>query len=198
MASTPPLVLVHGLWDTPRLFDRLKIQLDKRRSPLLIPYLPNRLGATPILELAHRLGSQIEATFGPHTQIDLLGFSMGGVIGRTWIQLQGGRSRTRRFISVGSPQQGTLTAQPWPSWLLAGIADMKWGSPLLRQLNTNLEGLDGVECCSFYCAADLMVLPGWRAVLPLGPRQPLPVRTHQQLLQHPAALEPLVAELLRP
>jgi triacylglycerol lipase len=55
-----------------------------------------------------------------------------------------------------------------------------------------------VECCSFYCAADLMVLPGWRAVLPLGPRQPLPVRTHQQLLQHPAALEPLVAELLRP
>jgi triacylglycerol lipase len=182
MASAPPLVLVHGLWDTPRLFDRLKIQLDGRRSPLLIPYLP----------------SQIEATFGPHTQIDLLGFSMGGVIGRTWIQLQGGRSRTRRFISVGSPQQGTLTAQPWPSWLLAGIADMKWGSPLLRQLNTNLEGLDGVDCCSFFCAADLMVLPGWRAVLPLGPRQPLPVRTHQQLLQHPAALEPLVTELVRP
>ena len=198
MASAPTLVLVHGLWDTPRLFDRLKIQLDGRRSPLLIPYLPNRLGATPILELAHRLGSQIEATVGPHTKIDLLGFSMGGVIGRSWIQLQGGHSRTRRFISVGSPQQGTLTAQPWPSWLLAGIAYMKWGSPLLRQLNMDLEGLDQVECCSFYCAADLMVLPGWRAVLPLGPRQQLPVRTHKQLMQHPAALEPLVNELLRP
>ncbi|MDA0716910.1 MAG: alpha/beta hydrolase [Cyanobacteria bacterium] len=198
MASAPPLVLVHGLWDTPRLFNRLKIQLDNQRYPLLIPYLSSGLGATPILELAQRLGSQIEATFGAHTQIDLLGFSMGGVVARSWIQLQGGQSRTRRFISVGSPQQGTLTAQPWPSWLLAGIADMKWGSPLLRQLNTNLDGLDGVDCCSFYCATDLMVLPGWHAVLPLGPRQQLPVRTHQQLLQHPSALEPLVAELLRP
>ena len=119
MASHPPLVLVHGLWDTPRLFDRLKIQLDGRRSPLLIPYLPNRLGATPILELAHRLGSQIEATFGPHTQIDLLGFSMGGVIGRTWIQLQGGRSRTRRFISVGSPSRALSRLTPGPAgcWL---------------------------------------------------------------------------------
>jgi triacylglycerol lipase len=198
MASAPPLVLVHGLWDTPRLFDRLKLQLDNRRSPLLIPYLPNAFGTVPILKLAERLGRQIEATFGPHTEIDLLGFSMGGVIGRSWIQLQGGQSRTRRFISVGSPQQGTLTAQPWPSWLLAGIADMKWGSPLLRQLNKDLEGLGQVECCSFYCAGDLMVLPGWRAVLPLGPRQQLPVRTHKQLMQHPAALEPLVTELLRP
>ena len=198
MASAPPLVLVHGLWDTPRLFDRLKLQLDNRRSPLLIPYQPNAFGTVPILKLAERLGRQIEATFGPHTEIDLLGFSMGGVIGRSWIQLQGGQSRTRRFISVGSPQQGTFTAQPWPSWLLAGIADMKWGSPLLRQLNKDLEGLGQVECCSFYCAGDLMVLPGWRAVLPLGPRQQLPVRTHKQLMQHPAALEPLVTELLRP
>ena len=198
MASAPPIVLVHGLWDTPHLFDRLKLQLGDRRSPLLIPYLPSGHGAVPILQLAERLGSHIEAAFGPHTQIDLLGFSMGGVIGRSWIQLQGGHLRTRRLISVGSPQQGTLTAQPWPSWLLAGIADMKWGSPLLRQLNMDLEGLDQVECCSFYCAADLMVLPGWRAVLPLGPRQQLPVRTHKQLMQHPAALEPLVNELLRP
>ena len=123
---------------------------------------------------------------------------MGGVIGRTWIQLQGGQRRTRRFISVGSPQQGTLTAQPWPRWLLASIADLKWGSPLLRQLNTNLAGLDGVECCSFYCPADLMVWPGWRAVLPVGAQHPLPVSTHKQLIRHPAALEPLVAELLRP
>ncbi len=198
MATHPPLVLVHGLWDTPRLFHRLKQSLGDRRSPLLIPHLPHGLGTTPISELAARLGSHIEATFGPDTPIDLLGFSMGGVIGRTWIQLQGGYRRTRRFISVGSPQQGTLTAQPWPRWLLASIADMKVGSPLLRQLNHDVERLQGVECCSYYCAPDLMVLPGWRAVLPLGPHRLLPVLTHQQLIHHPAALAPLVAELLRP
>lgn len=198
MATHPPLVLVHGLWDTPRLFHRLQQRLGDRRTPLLIPHLSHGLGNVPIPELARRLGSHIEAAFGPDTPIDLLGFSMGGVIGRTWIQLQGGRQRTRRFLSVGSPQQGTLTAQPWPRQLLASIADMKLGSPLLRQLNQNLDGLRGVECWSAYCICDLMVVPGWRAFLPVGPRQALPVLTHQQLMHHPAALEPVVAALLRP
>lgn len=198
MASHPPLVLVHGLWDSPRLFQRLQQTLGNQRSPLLLPHLPHGLGSIPIPQLASQLGSQIEAAFGFDTPIDLLGFSMGGVIGRTWIQLLGGHRRTRRFISVGSPQQGTPTAQPWPRWLLASIADMKWGSPLLRQLNQNLDGLRGVECRSFYCNRDLMVFPGWRAVLPVGSRVALPVRTHRQLLHHPAALEALAVELLRP
>jgi len=198
MASPTPLVLVHGLWDTPRLFRRLEQNLGERRAPLLIPHLPHGLGTTPIRALADQLGRDIEAAFGPDTPIDLLGFSMGGLIGRTWIQLAGGHRRTRRFISVGSPQQGTLTAQPWPRWLLAGVADMKLGSRLLRQLNDNVDALRSVDCASFFCTADLMVWPGWRAVLPVGPRQSVPVLTHQQLMSDPAALDALVAELLRP
>jgi len=198
MASPTPLVLVHGLWDTPRLFRRLEQNLGERRAPLLIPHLPHGLGTTPIRALADQLGRDIEAAFGPDTPIDLLGFSMGGLIGRTWIQLAGGHRRTRRFISVGSPQQGTLTAQPWPRWLLAGVADMKLGSRLLRQLNDNVDALRSVDCASFFCTADLMVWPGWRAVLPVGPRQSVPVLTHPQLLRDPAALDALVAELLRP
>lgn len=197
-AEGPPLVLVHGLWDTPRLFRHLRQRLDGRRQPLLVPHLPHGLGVRALEELAALLGSHIEAAFGPEQPIDLLGFSMGGVIARTWIQLQGGRRRTRRFLSVGSPQQGTWLAQPWPGQLLAGIADMKPASPLLRRLNADPRGLAGVDCCSFYCAIDLMVVPGWRAVLPHGRCIALPVLTHQQLIHHPAALAPLVGELLRP
>lgn len=198
MASHPPLVLVHGLWDTPRLFHRLQERLGDRRFPLLAPHLPIWLGRTPVEELARILGSHIEAAFGPHTPIDLLGFSMGGVIGRTWIQLQGGHCRTRRFISVGSPQQGTPTAQPWPRWLVAGIADMKLASPLLHELNANPATLQAVECSSFYCPSDLMVVPGWRAVLPVGRQTMLPVLTHPQLLRDRAAIQPLARALLLP
>ena len=197
MASHPPLVLVHGLWDTPRLFHRLQERRGDRRFPLLVPHLPIWLGRTPVQELARILGSHIEAAFGPHTPIDLLGFSMGGVIGRTWIQLQGGHCRTRRFISVGSPQQGTFTAQPWSSRLFRGLADVKRGSALLTELNSNLDTLAGLECHSFYSALDLAVLPGWRAVLPVGGRTPLPVATHPQLLRDAAALGPIARELLR-
>ena len=147
--------------------------------------------------LAERLAGLIEARFDPATRLDLLGFSMGGVIGRTWLQLLGGHRRLRRFTCLGSPQQGTWTAQPWPRRLFPGLADLRCGSALLQELNSDLEGLRGVECHSFYSALDLAVLPGWRAVLPVGTARALPVATHPQLLRDPAALRPLVQELLR-
>ena len=198
MTPPPPLVLVHGLLDTSAVFTRLKRALGGARHPLLIPDLPLRLGITPVEEAAELLGSHIEAAFGREQPLDLLGFSMGGVIARTWIQLLGGHRRIRRFLSVGSPQQGTLTALPWPGRLLAGIADLKWGSPLLERLNGDLDPLRRIECHSFYSALDLVVLPGWQAVLPVGARTMLPVLTHPQLLRDEAAIRPLARELLRP
>ena len=200
MAAAPPLVMIHGLWDTPQLFRRLEQELHHRRPDLELyaPPLPHRLGATPIAELAERLAGLIEARFDPATRLDLLGFSMGGVIGRTWLQLLGGHRRLRRFTCLGSPQQGTLAAQLVPRALFAGIADMKIGSPLLRQLDADLTALHRVECRSLYCLTDLTVFPGWRAVLPVGARQALPVWTHRQLIVHPQALGCLADVLLAP
>ena len=188
---------MHGLLDTPAVFDGLQRELGGGRQPLLLPALPLRLGRTSILEAAQLLGSHIEAAFGRSEPLDLLGFSMGGVIARSWIQLLGGHARTRRFISVGSPQQGTLTAWPWPGRIFSGIADLRWGSELLQRLNSDLDRLRRIDCHSFYSALDLVVLPGWSAVLPVGPRTMLPVLTHPQLLRDRAALEPLARELLR-
>jgi triacylglycerol lipase len=184
--------------DTSAVFNRLQRELAGRRDPLLIPDLPLRLGRTSIQEGAERLSRAIDEAFGRDQPLDLLGFSMGGVIARTWIQLLGGYRRTRRFLSVGSPQQGTLTAQPWPGWLFNGIADLKRDSALLNTLNGDLDRLSRIECHSFYSPLDLVVLPGWRAVLPVGAVSMLPVPTHPQLLRDPAAINPLVKELLRP
>jgi triacylglycerol lipase len=75
---------------------------------------------------------------------------------------------------------------------------MKIGSPLLRQLDADLLALHRVECRSLYCLTDLTVFPGWRAVLPVGPRQAVPVWTHRQLILHPQALGRLADVLLAP
>lgn len=196
--NAPPLVLVHGLLDTPRVFNGLRHQLDGRRQDLLSPALPMRLGRTPVMRAAELLGSEIDSNLGTQQTIDLLGFSMGGVIARCWIQLLGGAQRIRRFISIGSPHQGTITAQPWPGRVFQGIDDVKWGSSLLRRLNHDIDPLRRIECHSFFSALDLVVLPGWRAVLPVGECTMLPVLTHPQLLRDRAALQPLARELLRP
>ncbi|MFM8525935.1 MAG: esterase/lipase family protein [Cyanobacteriota bacterium] len=198
MKPSVPLVLVHGLWDDPHLFRRLTACLDGRRGDPCAPHLPHRFGATGLEVLAERLGGIIEARFGSDQPLDLLGFSMGGVIGRLWIQSFGGQGRIRRFLSVGSPHRGTLLAQPCPRMPLAGIADMKIGSALLRRLNADLSALEGVECLSYWCLADAMVIPSWRGVLPVGSAIRLPVWQHKDLIAHPAALGPISRELLRP
>ena len=198
MSASPPLVLMHGLWDTPRLFRRLIQALDQPERPLLAPHLPHGLGHVPLRALAGRLDRQIRERFGDDTPIDLLGFSMGGVISRIWLQELAGAQRTRRFFSVGSPQNGTLAAMAVPRPLLAGAADMKIGSDLLRDLNRDAQALAAVSCRSYTCRWDLMVCPGWWAVLPQGSRCELPVWTHQQMISHPDALRILRRDLRLP
>ena len=198
MSASPPLVLMHGLWDTPRLFRRLIQALDQPERPLLAPHLPHGLGHVPLRVLAGRLDRQIRERFGDDTPIDLLGFSMGGVISRIWLQELAGAQRTRRFFSVGSPQNGTLAAMAVPRPLLAGAADMKIGSDLLRDLNRDPQALAAVSCRSSTCRWDLMVCPGWWAVLPQGSRCELPVWTHQQMISHPDALRILRRDLRLP
>ena len=95
-----PLVLVHGLWDRPRVFHRLIQAMDQSQRDLLAPHLPHGLGDVPLRQLAQRLDEQIRYRFGADTCVDLLGSSMGGIIGRIWLQDLGGAARTRRSFSV--------------------------------------------------------------------------------------------------
>ena len=114
---------------------------------------------------------------------------MGGVISRLWLQQLGGVLRTRHFISVGSPHRGPLLAQFVPYFLFPGIAEMKCGSHLIRELNANSHLLQGLKCSSYFCRWDLMVVPGWDAVLPTGLHQNIPVLTHKDLISHPKSLK---------
>ncbi len=189
MIIPPPLVLVHGLWDTPKIFSRLINQLNKSNLIILTPNLPHDFGRVSLRVLAEELDRQIEASLDDTVCIDLLGFSMGGLISRVWLQQLGGSLRTRRFISVGVPHSGTFTAQFFSPTLLAGVAEMKRGSTLLRELNSDLLALQHVDCISFFTRWDLMVFPGWEAVLSDGLQIEMPVFSHKGLISNPQSLK---------
>ncbi len=196
MSKLYPLVLVHGLWDDPRIFNRLSSHLDQFNLTVFSPHLPHKFGSISLVDLAQLLGREIDRRFGSDTQIDLLGFSMGGIIGRVWLQNLGGSLRTRRFFSVGSPHQGTLLSQCAPSWLLSGVSEMKIGSSLLNELNKDITTLNNVDCRSFFCLLDLMVVPSWHSKLPLGLSRPLPAFTHKGLMLNSNSLNILIKEIL--
>ena len=190
------IVLVHGLWDSPNVFNPLVSYLCNKNTCIFSPDLLHDEGRIPLTKLAINLNHSILERFGTHTPIDLFGFSMGGVISRIWLQKFGGALRTRRFISVGAPHYGTFSAQFVPSWFRSGIADMKRGSHLLRELNKDVDLLQSVKCSSYFCRWDLVVFPGWQAVLPIGPSHSLPVLTHRALISNSKSLEILGTALL--
>ncbi len=195
--SKTPIVLVHGLWDEPKVFKYLVEALAKDYPKILTPFLFHSGGRSDLSTLAQNLDYLINQNFGSSTHITLLGFSMGGVVSRIWLQQFGGAKRTMSFFSVGAPHFGTLTAQLVPSWLLRGVAEMRIGSSLLRNLNETLYLLEEVKCTSFFCYCDLMVFPGWNAVLPIGSKYNLPVLTHRGLITHPKSVGIISSAILK-
>ena len=191
-----PLILVHGLWNTPNVFSRLESCLRQPPSMVFAPLLPHGCGRKDIRSLAKNLGEQIGARFGSTSPIDLLGFSMGGLISRVWLQEMMGYQRTIRFFSIGSPHQGTFTAQLVPDHLFAGIAEMKHGSDFLKSLNVYSNYLQEIECRRYFTQWDLMVSPGYRSILPFGYNIPIPVLTHKGLIKNSKAINLIASDIL--
>ena len=188
---------MHGLWNTPKLFEKLIARIDHEEFQFYTPHLPHSFGKISLQALARDLNHQIMDLVAPELDIDLVGFSMGGIVSRIWLQNYNGFKRTKRFISIGSPHNGTFTAQFVPSSLFPGIADMKRGSSLLSQLNGDLSSLMDIRCKSFYTKWDLMSFPGWQSKLSIGTSEQLPVFTHKELITNPASLDILAQEIFR-
>ena len=190
------IILLHGLWNNPNIFTPLVKKLEGFNIKIHAPFFPHCFGKVDLLDLAKILDEYISKNLESNIKVNLLGFSMGGLIARIWLQKMNGASKTKRFISVGSPHKGTFIAQIMPYYLFAGIAQMKRKSSLIMELNSDYSSLKDIECISFFCPWDLMVLPGWQAILPVGEKFSIPVAFHRELITSPMAIEMLVASIL--
>tara|TARA_Y100001968_G_C19347400_1_gene712831 strand:+ start:605 stop:1207 length:603 start_codon:yes stop_codon:yes gene_type:complete len=195
--NTRPIFFIHGLWNNPKLFEKLIQKIKEEDYELHIPHLPHKYGKTSLRQLATDLDSKINKLVGPEKDIDIVGFSMGGLVSRIWLQNYNGFMRTKRFISIGTPHKGTFTAQIIPSFFMPGLAEMKRGSRLLSQLNKDMTSLKMVECISFYTKWDLMTFPGWQARLSVGDSFSLPVLTHKELITNTISLDILAEKIFK-
>ena len=197
MAKRNPIILIHGLWNKADIFSKITSKLDEFEIEYFAPTLKHEYGMTSIVELTNLLNNLILEKYGLEKEVDILGFSMGGIIGRYWIKKFNGYKRTRQFITVGSPHNGTLTSQFVPKYPFRGISEMKINSFLLRELSKYDYLLKGINCISFFTYWDLMVFPGWRANLNSGEKISLKIYKHKNLVQNPEAVERIIETLLR-
>ena len=197
MEKRNPIILIHGLWNTSSIFSSITSKLDDIGMEYFAPTLKHSFGMTSILDLTNKLNELILEKYGLEKELDILGFSMGGIIGSYWIKKFNGYKRTRQFITVGSPHSGTLASQLVPKYPFRGISEMKINSFLLRELAEYDYLLKGINCISFFTYWDLMVFPGWRANLNSGEKISLKIYKHKNLVRHPEAVEKIIDKLLR-
>ena len=123
------------------------------------------------------------AALGP----DLIGVSLGGLLGLRYLQRFDDHQRVERFVTIGTPFRGSRAARA-ASVLLGRISpaahQLMPGSDFIQNLNR--EGLPSrVEALSICATRDALAppdactLPGARNVELLGP---LPPMTHQALV----------------
>lgn len=186
----PPLLLIHGIDDTAEIFDALKIYLSDRgwQDIHTIDLMPSN-GDIGLDILAAQVRDYVESYLAHAAEVDVLGFSMGGIVGRYYIQRLGGSARVRRFVTLSSPHNGTWTGYLRPN---IGAGQMRPNSNFLQDLNSTVDELYQVEFTSVWTPYDLMIVPADSSRLPVGTMIQLPVLAHPFMVSDERSLATIV------
>jgi triacylglycerol lipase len=184
-----PVLLIHGIDDTAKIFQTLVSDLSDRgwQEVHAIDLIPSN-GDVGLDELAAQIQTYVEANLPAPTQFDLVGFSMGGIVSRYYLQKLGGLERVRRFVTLSSPHHGT-----WTGYLRSnpGSRQMRPNSEFLQDLNSTVDDLTQVEFTSVWTPFDLMIVPSSSSELPVGTMMQLPVLAHPWMVSDPRAIATL-------
>jgi len=190
-----PVLLIHGIWKSGATFGRMARYLRERDFEVhTLDLVPND-GAVALEVLAAQIGAYVEANLPPETPLDLVGFSMGGVVSRCYVQKLGGAARVRRLVTISSPHHGTATAylsrRP-------GGRQMRPDSALLAELNGDLGALDRIDVTTLWTPLDLMIVPADSSRLPVGREVLVAAPLHALMLHDPRALRAVAEALSAP
>lgn len=158
-----PVLLVSGYGGSTSSLEPLRRTLVAAgRDVVVVP--PVGGGTGDLRVQARALGDAVDAALRRYgaSSVDVVGYSAGGVVARTWVRDLGGASTARRVLSIGSPQHGTALAG-----LAVGLGtgcptacrQLAPDSALLRSLNARDETPAGPDFVSVWSTADQVVVP---------------------------------------
>ncbi|MEM9769429.1 MAG: alpha/beta fold hydrolase [Cyanobacteria bacterium P01_D01_bin.71] len=191
--ALPPVLLIHGIDDTVEIFAALKRYLgDRGWSNIHALNLRPNNGDVGLDILAEQIRDYIDHHLADAPHLDIVGFSMGGIVARYYLQRLNGLKQVRRFITLSSPHNGT-----WTGYLRfnTGAAQMRPNSAFLQDLNRTIEELQQVEFTSLWTPYDLMILPVNSSRLPVGTMITVPVLAHPLMVTDQRSLK-IIADLL--
>jgi pimeloyl-ACP methyl ester carboxylesterase len=134
----PPVLLIHGYLATKGSLHLLERQLAKRGHVVMtFRFGPINLG--DIRDSAGLVARKVESIIAQTgvQHVDIVGHSMGGLVGLYYVKRLGGRHRVRRLVLMGTPTRGTWSALLGLVTAPLGLASLQLlpGSPFLQELS---------------------------------------------------------------
>ncbi|WP_323846522.1 lipase [Microbulbifer magnicolonia] len=142
--------------------------------------------------LSLQLKSQVDALADRGATCALVGFSMGGIVARQYLQMLGGIERVHKFISISSPHYGSL----WAGFLpYKGGRQLRIGSDFLKTLNSDIHCLSCTAPVSIWTRYDITIVPHTSSRLPIGACYEFPVKLHRWMPLDREVIAAVQAEL---
>lgn len=190
-----PVFLVHGLMDTSYKMRKIASHLRGLGWEVFDIDLLTNDGDTRLEILARQLAEKIDRTFGTDLPIDLLGFSMGGLVSRYYLQRLGGMRRVQRFITISTPHNGTIAAN---FSMRSGCMQMRPNSAFMQDLSSDVDRLKELNFTSLWTPFDLIILPPSSSQLGIGTERSIPVLAHPLMVSDRRVLLEISEALSQP
>lgn len=193
--SRNPVLLIHGIWDTGIVFRTMRSHLeDMGWSVFDLDMTPNN-GDVRLEHLAEQVAEYVDQRFTTDTPVDIVGYSMGGIVSRYYIQRMGGVKRVNRFVTLSSPHNGTWIAY---GSTRPGCIQMRPESSFLQDLNRDVRVLDRLNFTSVWTPLDTMIVPASSSQMTVGKNIKVWVPAHGLMVSDPRSLETVAGALLEP
>ena len=150
------VVLVHGFLNRGGILRGLAKHLTSVGHTCFVPSLKPCDARCGLPVLADQLSRFISASLPDTSRFAIIGFSMGALVVRYYLQELGGYRRADAFFSICGPHAGTLTAYMYPS---EGVYQMRPRSEFLIRLDQSADRLAGIPITCYWTPFDLMVRP---------------------------------------
>ncbi|WP_028766481.1 esterase/lipase family protein [Shewanella fidelis] len=174
------VVLVHGIFNTGHVMRVLQKRIQAAGHECFSPTISPFDGRLGIEHAAANLSEQIDAFFGCDSEITLIGFSMGAIVSRYYLQYLGGATRVRQFFSLAAPHHGSYLAYlPYPS---KGIKQLRPNSELLLQLASSESQLKKVKLYSYRTPIDFTIVPSSSSIWRVADNQSFIIVLHLSVI----------------
>ncbi|NTW52863.1 MAG: alpha/beta fold hydrolase [Chlorobiaceae bacterium] len=190
--QTGNVVLVHGIFDTGAVFRKMSESLIAEGFRTFTPDLTPNSGSRGLDHLACQLRDYVDLHLPRQEKFFLVGFSMGGLVCRYYLQKLEGIRRVAKFISISSPHNGSRLACALPH---TGGRQMRPNSDFINDLNRNAGSLDSLTPVSIWTPFDLSIVPAESSKMEEFRDVRIPVLLHPWMLTDPKSIEVVIREL---